>query len=435
VEPFLTFAVSDLRFLITFGVMLAVTLLISTLTLRIRRQASSARERERRTAALYLLSRDLTAPITRAELVAVAEPRWRVTFGAAVVTLVRNGDGRLDVLPTAPGDFPLDEKERAVADWVQRHGRPAGKGTDTLPGARARYVPLIGSSETLGVVALADTVQDLDEPAQRRQLEAFAGQTALALERIMLAERTRSTQVEIEAERLRTALLSSLSHDLRTPIGVITGAATALEQESASPGARRELLQSILDESRRMGRLVDNLLDMVRLESGSLQVQKDWQNLEESIGAALLRLGDRLANHPTTVTLPPDVPLVPLDPVLIEQVFVNLLENAARYTPPGTPVEISAEEGEGGVVVTVADRGPGLEKGEERKVFEKFYRGRGQHIPGGVGLGLAICEGIIAAHGGRIWAEARPGGGAAFRFTLPLSGPPRSIPPPEDETA
>jgi two-component system sensor histidine kinase KdpD len=251
----------------------------------------------------------------------------------------------------------------------------------------------------------------------------------------MLADRAQQEQVEVEAERLRTSLLSSLSHDLRTPLGAITGAASSLldPQAPTSDAARRELVQSILDESQRMNRLIGNLLDMIRVESGALQVQKEWQPLEEPVGVALIRLEDRLRDHPVTVRLPPDL-LVPVDGVLIEQVFLNLLENAVKYTPPGTPVEITASV-EGGVVrVDVADQGPGLPPGEEARVFDKFYRVAGAPPGGGVGLGLTICRGIIAAHGGRIWAENRPEGGAVFRFTLPLVGPPLAAAPPDNET-
>jgi two-component system sensor histidine kinase KdpD len=254
---------------------------------------------------------------------------------------------------------------------------------------------------------------------QQRHLETFAAQAGLALERAVLSERTQREQVEIEAERLRTSLLSSLSHDLRTPLGAISGAASSLLEDRGvmAEGTRRDLLQAILEETQRMNRLIGNLLDMIRVESGSLQVQKEWQPLEESVGVALIRLEERLKGHPATVSLPADLPLVPLDGVLIEQVLVNLLENAAKYTPEGTPVEICARPGEGFVLVEVADRGPGLPEGEETRIFDKFHRVPRDSAAGGIGLGLTICRGIITAHGGRIWAENRPGGGAVFRFT------------------
>jgi two-component system, OmpR family, sensor histidine kinase KdpD len=438
VPPRFTFAVSDVGYFLTFGVMLAIALLISGLTLRIRAQAETARERERSTAALYGMTRELAAARGQGELVSVVARHVRETFGAPALVLLRGSSGRLELpVGTAPA-YPMDEKEQSVAAWVCAQGRVAGAGTDTLPGAQGLYLPLAASSGIVGVLGLRPPdAKRFQDPAVQRLLETFAGQAALVFERAVLAEQTQAEQVEIQAERLRTALLSSLSHDLRTPLGAITGAASSLlEDKGTLPEAtRRELLASILDESRRMNRLIGNLLDMIRVESGALQVQKDWQPLEEPVGVALIRLEDRLREHPVRVHLPPDLPLVPLDGVLIEQVFINLLENAVKYTPAGTPIEISATTADGAVRVDVVDHGPGLPAGEETKVFEKFYRVPGAMATTGVGLGLTIVRGIITAHGGRVWAENRPGGGAAFHFTLPLDGtPPSGVPaaPPAD---
>jgi two-component system sensor histidine kinase KdpD len=233
--------------------------------------------------------------------------------------------------------------------------------------------------------------------------------------------------VEYEAERLRNALLSSLSHDMRTPLAAIESAARTLLKPS-DPGltgaqSPRELATTILNESQQMGRLVANLVDMMRVETGALQVQKEWQLLSDVVGVALLRTETALRDHPVTTNLPADLPLIPVDEILLEQVFVNLLENAATHTPSGTPVEIGAEPMPGEVLVWVADRGPGIPVGEEERIFEKFHRG--SVVPGvGVGLGLAICRGIVTAHGGRMWAERRAGGGAVFRFTIPIVGTP-----------
>jgi len=257
-------------------------------------------------------------------------------------------------------------------------------------------------------------------------LETLSGQTAAALERLALTERSRQTAVEFEAERLRNALLSSLSHDMRAPLASIEEAANALLQNPEQPAARRALATTILQDSQQMGRLVANLLDMMRVESGALQVQKEWQLLSDVVGVALLRTEDQLREHPVTTSIPQDLPLVPIDEILLEQVFVNLLENAAQHTPAGTAVDIGAEARPDEVIAWVADRGPGLPGGEEERVFEKFHRGTA--APGaGVGLGLAICRGIVAAHGGRIWAESRPGGGAIFRFTIPIAGTPPEV--------
>ena len=427
VPPRFTFAVSDVRYALTFGVMLAAALVASHLTLRIRAQAQTARDRERRTGAVYAMSRELAAARTPADLIAIATRHLADTFGAEMHILIPDAAGRLEA-----GN--LDEKERSVAQWVLDHGQRAGAGTDTLPSAGGLYIPLAASSGVVGVLGVraADPTR-FEDPTLLQLLETFAGQAALALERAQLADRAQREEVEVEAERLRTALLSSLSHDMRTPLGAITGAASSLLDESGGTAlkepARRELLQGILDEANRMNRLIGNLLDMIRLESGALQVQREWQPLEEPVGVALIRLAERLKDHPVRVSLPADLPLVPMDGVLIEQVFVNLLENAAKYTPAGTPIDITAAALDGVVRVDVLDRGPGVPAGEERRIFEKFYRVAGEGPVSGVGLGLTICRGIVTAHGGRIWVENRSGGGAAFRFTLPLgSTPPPSVP-------
>jgi two-component system sensor histidine kinase KdpD len=432
VPPRFTFAVSDVGYVLTFGVMLAIALIMSNLTLRIRAQAETAREREQRTGALYGMSRELAAIRDQRDIVATAAHHVRETFGAPAQILLPDEVRRLRVpVGTLPA-YPIDEKEHSVATWVFEHGRSAGAGTDTLPAAQGLYVPLIAPSGNIGVLGLrpADPKR-FQDPAMQLLLETFSAQAAVALERAMLAERAQREQVEIEAERLRTSLLSSLSHDLRTPLGAITGAASSLLENRAnvSEATRRSLLETILEESQRMTRLIGNLLDMIRVESGALQVQKEWQPLEEPVGVALIRLEDRLRDHPVTVTLPPDLPLVPLDSVLIEQVLINLLENAVKYTPAGTPIEISAAATDGAVRVDIADRGPGLPPGEESQIFEKFHRARSTTAAGGVGLGLTICRGIVTAHGGTIWAENRAGGGAVFHFTLPLTGPaPATVP-------
>jgi len=427
VPPQYTFSVTDVRYVLTFTVMLGIALVISGLTLRIREQAETARTRERRTGALYAMSRELAAARGQRELIDVATRHLQDTFGAQAQFLLPDATGRVAVPVGTPPGYPLDDKELSVAQWVFSQGRTAGVGTDTLPGSQAFYQPLVASRGTVGVVGLrpADPAR-FEDPTLRQLVETFAGQAALALERGLLTEQTQREQLEIEAERLRTALLSSLSHDLRTPLAAITGAASSLleERSGLSDATRRDLLKTILEEAERMTRLIANLLDMIRVESGALEVQKEWQPLEEVIGVALIRLDVRLRDHPVGVRLPPDLPLVPLDAVLVEQVFVNLLENAVKYTPAGTQIEISAVAESGVVRVEVADRGPGLPAGEEVRVFEKFYRAPETAARGGIGLGLAICRGIITAHGGRIWAENRPGGGAAFRFTLPLSGAP-----------
>jgi two-component system sensor histidine kinase KdpD len=262
----------------------------------------------------------------------------------------------------------------------------------------------------------------MHNPEQRQLLDTLSRQTAMALERAFLSETAEKSRARAEKEELRSALLSSVSHDLRTPLAAITGAAsTLLAEPSGFREQQTDLLETIFEEADRLNRLVSNLLDMTRLESGSMVVHKEWTPLEEVIGAALNRLDKQLVEHPVSTALPYDLPLVPLDGVLMEQVFFNLLENAAKYTPPGSPIEIAARHDGDAILVEVADRGPGFAPGSEQRVFDKFYRASGSGAAG-TGLGLTICRGIVLAHGGTITALAREGGGAVFRMRLPLDG-------------
>jgi len=427
VPPRFTFAVSDVSYILTFGVMLVIALLISGLTLRIRAQAETARVRERRTAALYAMTRELAAVRGEAEIVTTASRHMRSTFGTPVQILVPSDDRRLEVPVGTPLAYPIDDKEQSVAAWVAERQHIAGAGTDTLPAAQGLYLPLVAATGLVGVLGVRPSdPKQFQDPVALQLLETFASQAALALERAMLADRAQREAVAVEAERLRTSLLSSLSHDMRTPLGAITGAVSSVLEDKGtlSEATRRDLLKTALEEAQRMNRLIANLLDMIRVESGALEVQKEWLPLEEPLGVALIRLEDRLREHPVSVQLPPELPAVPLDEVLIEQVFINLLENAIKYTPAGTPIDVSAVMQDGTVRVDVADRGPGLRPGDEGRIFDKFYRAPASSAASGVGLGLTICRGIVTAHGGRIWAENRPGGGAVFRFTLPVSPPP-----------
>jgi two-component system sensor histidine kinase KdpD len=315
---------------------------------------------------------------------------------------------------------------------VYDHQQMAGLGTATLPSAEALYLPLVASRGAVGVLGVRPAQpRRLLAPEQLHLLETFVSQTALALERAILAEEAQQAQVQVESERLRSSLLSAVSHDLRTPLAAITGAASSLlEGDTAlDTPTRRELLQTIYEEADWLNRLVSNLLQVTRLESGAVQVHKEWQPLEEVVGAALMRLDTRLRTRPLTTNLPGDLPLIPLDSVLIEQVLINLLDNALKYTPPGSPITLSAWPTDGTVTVEVADRGPGLQPGDEQHVFEKFYRLPHPGERSGAGLGLTICRAIVEAHGGRIWAENRPDGGATFRFTLPVSGTPPHVAP------
>jgi two-component system sensor histidine kinase KdpD len=432
VPPFFTFAVSDTEYLVTFGVMLVVALVISRLTIRTRDQAEAARRRERRTAALYSMSRELAGTRGVDELLRIAVRHIGEVFQSHVVVLLVGDDGRLAPRGGSEDRLELDARELAVARWTFEHRQVAGLGTGTLPGASALYVPLSASRGPLGVLGLRPGDRHaLEAPEQMHQLETFANQMAVAVERAQLADEAREAQVQMETEHLRSSLLSSVSHDLRTPLATITGAvSTVLDSAGLDDQTRRELLESVRLEAERLNRLVHNLLQMTRLESGALDLRKDWHPLEEVIGAALSRLGARLSGRRVTTKVPPDLPLVAIDDVLIEQVLVNLLDNATKHTPPGSPIDILVTATDENVTVEVTDHGPGLRPGDERRVFEKFYRGPtadGQ----GAGLGLAICQGIVRAHGGRIWAQNAPAGGASFLFTLPLADTPPAVVTPD----
>ncbi len=464
VPPRWKFTVDEPQYLLTFLVLLLIGLVISSLTARVQFQAESARRRERRTAALYAMGRELTATQSREHIARTAARHVMAASDVQAAVLLPGEKGDRSNLPERPGGcsaqigpvpffssggFVLSSHDEAVAKWVLDHGQTAGRGTATLPGSEGTYLPLATSRGTLGVLGVipAGPARTIDIE-QLHLLEALAGLVALALERAQLESEAEQIRVDIETERLRNSLLSAVSHDLRTPLSVITGASSTLLEngDSLEPKVRGELVASILEESERLNRLVANLLDMTRLQAGVLEVHKEWQPVEEVIGAALGRLGRQLADHPVTTHVAADLPFVPLDDLLVQQVLVNLLENAARHTPAGTPVEVSARQERDSIVVEVADRGPGLPPGDESRLFEKFYRGTGKgdssNLPErpaerfaqtgpapfslGAGLGLAICRGIVQLHGGKIHAENRPGGGAVFRFSIPLEGtPPR----------
>ena len=440
VPPRLTFAVQDAQYLITLVVMLAVALLAGTLAARVRRQVQMARGRERRLGALYRLSRELSAVSGTYQLAMTAEREVSAMFGSAVALYLPHEGGRLEPVVSSGGSAQLGQREIAVAIWAYEHGELAGNASDTLPEATYLYLPMITPRGTAGVLAVAPPEGEaLLSPDNRQLLETLATQIGLAIERDELAEQTRRALVEMETERLRSSLLSSVSHDLRTPLAVISGASSTLLElgEGGDKATRQELLEEVVAESNHLAHLVDNLLSMTRLDAGSIHVEKQWYPVEDVVGSALGRLRKELAGRKVNKLLPADLPVVPLDGVLIEQVLVNLLENAVRYTGAGTAIDISARAESDAAVISVADRGPGLSEGEEVKVFDKLFRGAAsKNSPErGVGLGLAIARAIVEAHGGEIWAENRRGGGAVVSFRLPLEGLPPDMEVREQEEA
>jgi two-component system sensor histidine kinase KdpD len=314
--------------------------------------------------------------------------------------------------------FAPDLSEQGVAQWVFTHVKPAGLGTTTLPSSEALYLPLSSAERTIGVLGVRPAhPARLLEPDQRRLLNACIDQAAQAIERALLTTEAEQARVSAETERTRSALLSAVSHDLRTPLTVISGASETLRDQTLPANTRAELTATVADEAARLSRLVNNLLEMTRIESGALQLRRELQPIEEVVGAALSRITEE--THPIQVSMQPNLPMVAIDAVLIEQVLVNLLDNAQRYTPPGTLIELRVRQEDHAFIVEVADRGVGLPSGAEQRVFEKFYRGNASDRDGS-GLGLAICRSMVEAHGGTISAENRADGGALFQFSLPL---------------
>ena len=425
VPPYLTFAVSDYQYVLTFAGMLVVALVISTQTARLRDHAAHVALREARTEALYRLSSRLAGETRVFEAARSAALLAEEVFGARVVVLLPE-DGRISFRRRTSEQLPIPPSEESIAQWVFDHGHKAGLRTDTLSDATALYIPLRGTREIFGVLAvLANVVHNVDDrifaPDQQQLLEVFSGQTALAIERIMSQRAAEESRVRIQTEQMRSSLLSAVSHDLRTPLASITGAASTLrEQGDRLPlETKQELLESISDEAERLGRLVGNLLDMTRFESGAVELRRDLYPLEEIVGTVLHRMEPQIEGRPVLTELAENLPMVFVDDVLIGQVLWNLIENASKYTPAGTPLELAAYENDAAVVIEVRDRGPGVPPGDEERIFEKFYRGKSENARG-AGLGLAICRAIVEAHRGTIQALPRAGGGTTFRISLPL---------------
>jgi two-component system sensor histidine kinase KdpD len=426
VPPRFTLAISDVQYLVTFGVMLTIALVIANLMASVRQQTRVAGARERRTALLYAMSRELTATRGISNMALVAVRHVAEVFQSQAVVLLPDATGKLHY----PRDPPLEQSFRkadlAVAQWVADHGHRAGLGSDTLPAAPGLYVPLGDERRRLGVLAvLPANPRRVLLPEQRHLLATFAGQIGLALERARLAEAAQAATVDAERESLRNTLLASISHDLRTPLAVMAGAGSTLAEHGATldEATRMSLALSIESKAREMSDLVSNVLDLMRFESGQVALRRDWQTLDDLVGAALHGVEERLAHHVIELRLPADLAAVYVDATLIVQVFANLFDNIAKYTPAGTHVYVSAAADGQFVRVMVDDDGPGLPPGDPARLFDKFHRGNGEGAVSGVGLGLAIGQAIMRAHGGEIEAHRRNGGGARFELTLPATEP------------
>jgi two-component system, OmpR family, sensor histidine kinase KdpD len=421
VPPRFTFSVSDAQYLLTFAVMLVVALVIGQLTAGLKFQARVATSRETRVRALYQLARELSAAMMTEQVLEVAQRFMRSEMRADASLLSCNEQDQLMLPADAPADVDI-----SIARWAFDHNEMAGQGTNTLPAAPRLYLPLKAPMRMRGVLAIRpDHAARLAGPEQRQLLDTCASLLAISLERIHYVDVAQTTTVQMESERLRNSLLSAISHDLRTPLATLVGLADTLRLTQPEPSAQQiEIAHAMRDSALRMNALVSNLLDMARLEAGAVQLNRQWQPLDDVLVASLAACETVLAGRPVDMRLPDALPLLHIDAVLMERVLVNLFENIAKYTPPETPVSVRVRSLSNQVELVVEDRGPGLPVGREEAIFQKFERGRKESATPGVGLGLAICRAIVEAHGGRIHAENVPEGGARFIVLLPRGEPP-----------
>jgi two-component system sensor histidine kinase KdpD len=420
VPPYMTLAVSDTQYLLTFIGLFIVSLVVSTLTARTREQAEAAIQRESQTSALYNLGRDLTSATNLLQVTEIIIANIGQVFGREVAIFLPE-NGQLRSFASTPGYHP-DANELAVAIWAFDHDQPAGLGTDTLPAASLRCQPLQTANGRIGVLGIHPKEPGkLFTSEQRQTFNAFVNQAALAVERASLAEKARQTELLQATEKLQTALLNSISHDLRTPLVSITGALTSLREASLTLDQedRDSLLQTACEESERLNRLVGNLLNMTRLEAGAIQLRSEPCDIQDAIGAALEQVSERLLTRPVKVNLSPDLPLIPLDFALFGQVLVNLLDNAVKYSPADSLIEINVSQTTDSIQIEVCDQGIGIPPEDLGRVFDKFYRVQRPESVSGTGLGLAICKGIVEALGGSIRANNRPAGGTVVTVTMP----------------
>ncbi len=422
IPPYLTFAVSDTQYFITFIALLIVSLVVSSLTARVREQAEAAIQREKQTAALYDLSKDLTSAADLLQVANIIISQIGNAFGRDVAIFLPDNK-QLQIFASSPNYQP-DDNELAVAAWAYEHDQPAGRGTDTLPAASLRCHPLKTSNGIFGVLGVRSKDQtNFLSAEQRLTLAAFANQSALAIERASLSEQARQAELLRATESLQTALLNSISHDLRTPLVSITGALSSLDEDNntLNESTRRALIENARGEADRLNRLVGNLLNMTRIESGAIKLRLESEDIQDVIGTALEQLGSRVANRKIQVIVPVGFPLVPMDFTLIAQVLVNILENAVKYSPADSAIEVSAELLDEKIRLKIADRGAGIPSEDLTRIFDKFYRVQRPENVSGTGLGLSISKGIVEVHHGTIYANAREGGGTNITIELPLN--------------
>ena len=422
IEPLYTLEIYDRSYWLTLIVMLATSLVINSYAAKLKIQAFFARRREQETQMLYDFAREIAATRGHNNIALLAEKHIKEATGFAVSLFLPDADTNLHNM-LEPLHYRDIIKENGLMQWCYDNKKQAGIGTDTMPSAQTFYLPLLSADTRIGVLGIIPQSEDVKLSHEQLVLvETFASVLASAIERANAAEIAEKLKVDTESEKLRNTLLSSVSHDLRTPLASITGASgtLAMDYGKLAPETVQELARSINQEAARLSRIVSNLLDLTIIESGNITLNKHPYLIEELVGSALQRLENTLSGHMVITNVAENLPVILIDGVLIEQLISNLLENAAKYTPSGSTITITVIQENKDINVSIADNGAGIKPGDEQKIFDKFYTA-GQNIAGkGTGLGLAICQGIVKAHNGTIRVENSVTGGACFSFMLPV---------------
>lgn len=427
INPIFSFTVYDAQYLLTFLGLLVVGLIISSSAALLRDQVTTMRNKEYQTQSLFTLSRELTGALSLDEVLQIAT-HFTSTILNQSCSILLPENGSL-VVKLSSSDNIVNSNELAVAEWSFKHSQPAGRGTDTLPAATVRFVPLITSRGSIGVIGIKQEEEKLLlSTEQRMLLDGLANLIAQAIERVNLVSEATQNEMLRSSEKLQTALLNSISHELRTPLASITGVLSSLgESEKSSQNSRKlsketrlDLLDSATDQARQLNLLVENLLNMTRLESGGVHLKLDECDIQDLIGSVVNQFSTRIKRHPLSLQIPNDLPMIKCDSMLIAQVITNLLDNACKYSPPTAPIVLSVADQGSKVEVSIRDSGFGLNEDELSRIFQKFYRSPNHKQTTGTGLGLSICKGIIEAHGGDITVSKNDDKGLTFTFRLPV---------------
>lgn len=433
IPPVHSFTVANVGDLLNFAVFLVVALVTGTLAARLRAQASEAEERARTMTAVYTLSRSIAVETDIQQVLRTVVDMVAGTIGVgAAIFMPEAPYSRVRIVASSPNEGALGQRKQvAMAQWAFEHGQQARQSTSSQDDAEALFIPIVQDGTSYAVLALELVPGQALVREQQKDIEAFASLAALAITRVRLANEAEQAKWLLESEKLHAALLNAVSHDLRTPLSSITGAVTGLLEagDAYDAGTIKALLRSINEGAQRMNRFVTNLLDMARVESGILKPSREWSDMLDIIGVAANRVSDALPEDKVLITAPPELPLVEVDFALIEQVLINLLENAAKYSPTDSTISIDVDADKEQMVVSVADCGPTIPESDRDRVFDKFYRLQSSRHLSGTGLGLSISRAMIEAHGGRLWVEPGADRGNIFRFAVPIGGrQPESLP-------